>query len=177
MRLFTIGYQGASLESYLRVLVSNGVGIVLDVREHAWSQRPDFVKSPLRDSLANCGIEYAHLRSVGNPSKNRKTATSAAECMSRYRTYIQERPECIVELCSYIRLADQVGRPACLTCYEAEPSDCHRSVLIESLIEVEPVIVPIHLQTSKQVEPSATAQPLKLSLLKTSFLSQSLLPF
>lgn len=45
MKVFTLGYQGLDLSGYIRELVKVGSGVILDVRERAWSNRPDFVKT------------------------------------------------------------------------------------------------------------------------------------
>ena len=37
MRVYTLGYQQISLDEYMETLVEARVGIVLDVRETAWS--------------------------------------------------------------------------------------------------------------------------------------------
>ena len=129
MKLFTLGYQNLNVELYVKSLVNAGVGIVLDVREHAWSQRPAFIKSNLRSSLLSAGIEYQHVKDAGNPSRNRKTARNATECLSRYRRHLKDHAGCLAELLTIIRNGSEAGRPACLTCYERESQNCHRSVL------------------------------------------------
>ncbi len=178
MRIFTIGYQNLTADLYVRALVNAGVGLLIDVREHAWSQRPEFVKSALQNSLSKAGIEYCHLKSAGNPAANRKSATSAAECMKRYRHYLTDNPNCLSSLLSMLRVAEESGRLGCLTCYERRPEDCHRSVLIWELIRLDPDLIPIHLEPSndpKKKKTSVVKQP--RSLLSDSFLTPSLLPF
>lgn len=150
MRLFTLGYQGLPLEAYAQILQEAGAGVVLDVRERAWSYRPQYVKSPFRDGLASYGLDYAHVKAAGNPSAIRKTARSAEECMLRYSEYLAEHPEVVEELYSHVRAAAERGYPACLTCYEHAPVDCHRSVLILSLLESYPTIEPMHLPLAVQ---------------------------
>lgn len=170
MRIYTLGYQGLTVAAYIKTLRASQVGVVLDVRENAWSYRPEFVKSTLGQSLAAAGIEYIHVRSAGNPAENRRTASSPEECLSRYRDYLNEHPECTGELYSYVRLAHERGRPACLTCYERAQHQCHRSILIEALKELEPAIEPIHLPLPIR------AVVRHHSVLKTAFLDPHFLP-
>jgi uncharacterized protein (DUF488 family) len=175
MRLFTLGYQGLSLEAYTQILREVGAGVVLDVRERAWSYRPEYVKSPFRDGLASFGLDYVHVKVAGNPAAIRKTARSAEECMLRYSEYLALHPEVVEELYSHVRAADERGYPACLTCYERVPDDCHRSVLILSLLESYPTIETTHLplavpeavvgktaksRRSRKTEPSLAQVPL-----------------
>jgi uncharacterized protein (DUF488 family) len=145
MRVYTLGYQQISLDHYVEALVRADVGVVLDVRETAWSYKPGFSKSQLQAALRAVRIDYVHIPSAGNPSSNRRTAKSTAECLRRYRTYLRRNSDCVNELLDYIKEAAKSGRPACLTCYEKKPTDCHRSILIEALEIAEPRLRPAHL--------------------------------
>jgi uncharacterized protein (DUF488 family) len=171
MQIYTLGYQGLSINEYVSSARAAKVGVVLDVRENAWSYRPDYVKSTLAGALAVAGINYIHVSAAGNPAEIRRTAATAEECLSRYRVYLNEHPERVGELYSYVRLAYESGRPACLTCYEHAPHECHRSVLVEALIELDPRIEPIHLPIAPQ--PVIRQRP---SVLKTAFVAPQFLP-
>ena len=138
MRVFTIGYQGISLPDYVEILSSHGIGIVLDVRETPWSRKPGFSKSQLSRALEGAGIQYQHVRSAGNPSENRKTAESVKDCLQKYRKHLRRHFGCLDELLDLIKVAEASGRPACLTCFEKMPEECHRSILVEALRKVEP---------------------------------------
>lgn len=175
MKIFTLGYEKISFDVYTHALINANVKILIDVRERAWSQRPEFIKSSLKRGLAQSGIQYVHIPSAGNPSINRKTARSAAECMRRYHQYLKSNPECLGEILSYIKYSSEKGFNACLTCYERDPNYCHRSVLIKELLRVEPEIMPIHLQPSQNIEKARLVED-SPSLLKTAFLTPALLP-
>jgi len=146
VKVYTIGYERVRPESYVLALVDAGVGTVLDVREYAWSYRSEFVKSVLERNLRAAGIAYIHCKAAGNPSVIRKTSKDLDECMLRYRMHLIEHPSVLQELLVLIREAIVEGRSACLTCYEREPGKCHRSVLVEELLRLEPQLVPIHLE-------------------------------
>ena len=133
IKIFSIGYQGIRRQIYIDALLQAGVRTLIDVREHPWSQRPEFIKSSLERALAEHNIHYIHLRSAGNPSINRKKAKTNAECLRLYRKYLTKNPECLDELLITIKAALKVGGPACLTCYEHLPEECHRSILLEFL--------------------------------------------
>ena len=172
MRVFTLGYQGLDLGGYIRELVKVGAGTVLDVRERAWSNRPDFVKSSLDQGLRDANISYLHLQAAGNPSEIRKTAKTAEECLTKYRRYLLDNPDAVGELYSYVRMAAESGRPACLLCYERNPHDCHRSVLIEYLTELDDSIQPIHLpfRSSTELRPFEVAPRRRQTLLQSAFI-------
>lgn len=133
------------LQSFIAILLENNVGILLDVREVAWSYKPGFSKTALREGLEKSGIDYVHVRSAGNPKSNRRTAKSIEECLSRYRTHLRDNDECLDEIFVHIKDAFLLGRPACLTCFEYLPGECHRSVIIEELIQRNVKLSPVHL--------------------------------
>ncbi len=146
IKLFSLGYQSKSLQNYIDVLVASKVSIVLDVREKAWSYKPGFSKGQLDKALAAAGITYLHIRSAGNPSSNRKTATSVEECLMRYRDHLHHNPECLDEMWEVIEEASQQKKAVCLTCFELEHEQCHRSILIEGLMDKQPRLQPVHLK-------------------------------
>ena len=151
MQVFTLGYQGLGLEQYVRTLGESGIGVVLDVREKAWSYNRKYIGSVMERALSEAGIRYLHLKDCGNPSINRKTAASPEECLSRYRSYLQENKSCLELLMDQISIADSLGKPACLTCFEHDPIDCHRSILLELAIELQPALKICHLIVTADV--------------------------
>lgn len=146
MKVFTLGYQALKLDVYTQTLINAGIGIVLDVREVPWSYNRQYIKSILQRTLSDSGINYLHLKSCGNPSSNRKTATSIQECLDRYKIYLRQNPDCLNGLFNEIKTASDSGRPACLTCYEKSPHDCHRKILLDFLCETNPFLEVVHLQ-------------------------------
>jgi uncharacterized protein (DUF488 family) len=150
MNIYTLGYQGLNPEAYIQALLNFGVKIVVDVRENSWSQRPAYVGSTLMKSLAPVGIDYQHWKDLGNPSANRKTATTAPECMRRYRAYLRDHNDVLLRILAELRNAASSGNRVCLTCFEKEHGNCHRSVIVEELIRIEPELFPVHIE----VEPS-----------------------
>ena len=53
----TIGYQGATMDSFLQALTEAGVELLVDVRAVAGSRRAGFSKTPLAANLRGAGIE------------------------------------------------------------------------------------------------------------------------
>jgi uncharacterized protein (DUF488 family) len=71
-RLYTVGYQGRSLAELLDSLSRAEVQRVVDVRELPLSRKPGFSKTALAAALAERGIEYVHVKPLGNPKANRE---------------------------------------------------------------------------------------------------------
>ena len=132
MRLFTIGYEGATMDEFLSALREAGVERVIDVRALPLSRRPGFSKTPLRNALAEAGIHYVHLRALGTPASGRAAARAGrrAELEEIYAGQL-ELPEAIVAAEEMKRLAAE--RPSALLCFERDPSCCHRTLLWQSV--------------------------------------------
>ena len=75
MKLFTIGYEGATQADVIARLKTAGVQTLVDVRAVAASRRAGFSKTILGESLKAEGIGYVHLRGLGTPK-----AASARSC-------------------------------------------------------------------------------------------------
>jgi uncharacterized protein (DUF488 family) len=141
MRCFGVGYQGRSVAALCDVLVGEGVDLLIDVRERAWSNRPEFRKTALASSLAAAGIQYIHVRQAGNPFRPRLgEAIDPAECLKRYRGYLQSMPSVTEDLKVLIG-----SRRVALLCYEAKSADCHRGVLLSVLKRESPQLMVTHL--------------------------------
>ena len=132
MRIFTIGYEGVTLPEFLAALLAAGVGRVIDVRALPLSRRPGFSKSALRGALEEAGIEYVHLKALGTPADGRAAARAGRHAdMARIYASQLELPEAIAQGAQMIALADE--KPSALLCFEREPAECHRTLLIEAV--------------------------------------------
>lgn len=132
MKLFTIGYEGATVGEFLAALQSAGVERVIDVRAIPNSRRPGFSKTPLRNALAEAGIDYVHLRALGTPADGRAAARAGRhEDLERIYAGQLELPEAIAEGAQMVGLAEE--KPSALLCYERDPAACHRSLLMSAV--------------------------------------------
>jgi uncharacterized protein (DUF488 family) len=72
--LATIGYEAATVRTFLEALTEHRIELLVDVRAVASSRRPGFAKSALAANLQGVGIEYLHLRGLGTPAEGRAAA-------------------------------------------------------------------------------------------------------
>lgn len=129
MRIFTIGYEGATVGEFLAALQEAGVKRVIDVRAVANSRRPGFSKTPLRNALAEAGIDYVHLRALGTPADGRAAARAGRhEDLKRIYAGQLELPEAMAEGARMVDLAKE--ETSALLCYERDPAGCHRTLLL-----------------------------------------------
>lgn len=132
MRIFTIGYEGTTMDEFLAALKAAGVERLIDVRALPLSRRPGFSKSPLRSALEEAGIEYVHLKALGTPAEGRSAARAGRHAdLKRIYAGQLELPEAIVQGARMIELAQE--KPSALLCFEREPAHCHRTLLLSAV--------------------------------------------
>ena len=137
----TIGYQAATVGTFLDALREGGVELLVDVRAVASSRRPGFSKTRLAANLQEAGIGYLHLRGLGTPPEGR-AAARAGRYPELRRIYLEhlETTGAREQLGALAELV-QSGRRICLLCFEAEPAHCHRSMVAAALADRVPVRV------------------------------------
>ena len=131
--LFTIGYEGKTVDEFLGELAAAGVQLLIDVRAVAASRRPGFSKTALSGALAERGIDYLHLRPLGTPAAGRQAARAGrtAEMRAIYADQL-ETPEAGLAVAR--ALAEAKQRRAALLCYERDAPVCHRAMLAEHMV-------------------------------------------
>lgn len=135
----TIGYQAATVPSFLAALADARVELLVDVRAVASSRRPGFSKSRLAGNLAEAGIAYVHLRGLGTPAAGRAAARAGRP--GRMRSIFLEHLRTHGAQAELGELAELVrgGRRVCLLCFEADPAHCHRTLVADALAARVPI--------------------------------------
>lgn len=131
--LYTIGYEGISLEEYLNRLIKNDVKVLVDVRNNALSMKYGFSKTLLKGFCTSLNIEYLHIPEVGIQSDQRQELNSQNDYDKLFDTYKKSN---LKKTTSYqeqiLKLLKQKKRIA-LTCFEANICQCHRKHLAEAI--------------------------------------------
>ncbi len=132
--LFTIGYEGKSIESFMNLLIKNDVKVLCDIRKNPISRKFGFSKRKLDYITDKIGIKYIHIPSLGIESEKRHTLESLNDYRILFDDYEKILPsldkylESIYYLlCSNYRIA--------IMCYEKNPEMCHRHVVRDYLIK------------------------------------------
>jgi uncharacterized protein (DUF488 family) len=133
MRIFTIGYEGATQDEFVAALVKAGVERVIDVRAVPLSRKPGFSKNVLAAALKAAGIDYVHLKALGTPPEGREAARKGRfDVMERIYADQLETPEAALQSAQLVALAEE--KPSALLCFERDPSHCHRTPLRLALL-------------------------------------------
>lgn len=132
--LATIGYESAPQARVIDALKTAGVQVLIDVRAVAASRRAGFSKGLLSSSLNDAGIQYVHLRALGTPKEGRMAARKGktAEMREIFEAHLAE-PEAQLQLAQAIEIARE--KKTALLCYEADHRGCHRSIVVERMLE------------------------------------------
>lgn len=131
--IVSVGYEGRSIHDFVAALEEAGVQTVADVRLNAISRKAGFSKTRLKNALAAAGIDYLHMRSLGNAKENRSPFWDGRIDEGRrvFREAIQnpEAESSLGELSALVR--DQV---VAVLCFETDVEKCHRKVIIDEVV-------------------------------------------
>jgi len=134
--LYTIGYEGISLETYLNKLILNDVKVLCDVRKNSLSMKYGFSKSQLKNACERLDIKYFHIPDLGIDSDKRQSLNSQKDYDRLFKQY--EKTTLISEkkaIDSVLDLLEKYSRIA-LTCFEAHQCQCHRGTLAKAITQL-----------------------------------------
>ena len=132
--LFTIGYEGKSIESFMNTLIQNDIHLLCDVRKNPLSRKFGFSKDKLQHITEQIGIKYIHIPDLGIESEKRADLVTIEDYQNLFADYEQTLPSRQLQLEHLYSLLNSNKRIA-LMCYEKEPEMCHRHVIRDYLIE------------------------------------------
>lgn len=134
--LFTIGYEGITIEAYFNKLIRNNVKVLCDVRRNALSQKFGFSKNVLSKVCDSLGIKYIHVPSLGISSdkrQNLKTQKDYDILFAEYESqYLINQTDSLYQILSLLNEHKRIA----LTCFEASYCQCHRSKVAKGITEL-----------------------------------------
>jgi uncharacterized protein (DUF488 family) len=133
--VYTIGHSTRSLDEFIGLLKSFDITFLVDIRSVPRSRHnPQFNQEELPASLAQAGIGYNHLKSLGGFRPVKADSINTAwrnDSFRGFADYMQteEFHEGLLELIS-------LAKESTLTimCAEAVPWRCHRSLIGDALL-------------------------------------------
>jgi len=126
--LYTIGYEGRTVENLISKLRSKGITQLVDVREKPISRKKGFSKNQLKQHLDDFDIKYIHMPELGSPSDIRheyKDGGSESSFFKKYAEYVESNEMDQVRLLEEYASAE----PTAIMCFESLYCHCHRKVL------------------------------------------------
>ncbi|NEB04259.1 DUF488 family protein [Streptomyces sp. SID13726] len=130
--IWSVGYEGRDIDSFVACVREAQIDAVVDVRLTPISRKPGFSKTRLREALHGAGIDYVHLRALGNPKDNRAPFWEGRleEGRARFRSLLVAE-EAEAEL---TQLAGLVGTSrVAVLCFEQDARRCHRTVVLDEI--------------------------------------------
>lgn len=129
--LFTIGYEGLSIDAFLNALVQYNIVALVDVRKNPISMKYGFSKTKFASYVQAAGLSYYHIPGLGVPSELRKDLNSPLAYQDLFEYYanniLPNQEDALEQLKSIIRDKSRVA----ITCFEADYHFCHRHKIAE----------------------------------------------
>ena len=131
MTVFTIGYEGLSIDTFISLLNDHGIDTIVDVREMPLSRKSGFSKKALANILNLSGREYVHMVDLGCPKPIRDRYREDGNWKSyteSFLKYLRTQEEAIAKLSAMAASSN-----CALLCYEADYNFCHRSMVADAV--------------------------------------------
>jgi len=132
--IFTIGHSTRPIDEFIRLLASNGVEQLIDIRTIPKSRHnPQFNGDSLSRALRKAGIDYIHLKELGGLRRPQPDSPNTGWRNASFRGYADymQTKEFENVLVRAIELAGE--KSSALMCAEAVPWRCHRSLVADAL--------------------------------------------
>lgn len=126
--VYTIGYSGFTLATFINTLQEYQISLVVDVRSQPYSQRfPDYNKENLKKELKQAGIYYRNYNQEFGARQEEPQYYSSEgyldfDLFSKSPAFLQGFEKLISSMKQNYRFV--------LMCAERDPFNCHRSILV-----------------------------------------------
>lgn len=134
--LYTIGYEGKSVDTYLNELLLNDVKVLIDVRNNARSMKYGFNGYQLVKFTKDLGIKYLHIPELGIESENRQSLNTQADYDFLFETFEAEhlpnKKQYLMKVFEVLKSEKRIA----LTCFEKDPRQCHRTRVAEAVTKL-----------------------------------------
>ncbi len=128
--IYTIGYTGFTLNSFITTLKNYGISCVVDVRSNPMSKYyPDFNKNNLEQALKLAGIYYRNYVDEFGARQTNKRFYS----INGYLDFKKfSKSEFFKSGVDKLITSMNKGYVFALMCAEKDPIDCHRNIMVAS---------------------------------------------
>jgi uncharacterized phage-associated protein len=143
--VYTIGYEGMSIDEFLAVLLRKGIRRIIDTRNSPLSRKYGFSAETLQRRCEEFGVEYCGFPQLGIPSTVRHRATGEESLWGYYRRTVISKSDSVLAIVSSACLE----APSALLCFESDPRECHRHILAGSISDRTDLPI-IHFRREKR---------------------------
>jgi uncharacterized protein (DUF488 family) len=150
--LFSFGHSTRSADEIVAILGAHGIERVADVRAHPGSRRhPHVASAAMRGWLAEAGIDYVHLPSLGGRRRPQPGSPNSGWTNAQFQGYADHMASAefqaglreLLDLCAR-------ARTTCM-CSEAQWWRCHRRMICDAaLVAGRPAI---HIMSAARAVP------------------------
>lgn len=130
--VYTVGYEGKSVDAFFNDLMNEGIEKIIDVRANPVSRKYGFSALRMRQISKRLRLEYCHVPSLGIPSKERASLKDFATHQLLFQKYdkqtLLQQSNLVKELA-----VSMCRKPSVLVCFEKDSNYCHRSKLATAL--------------------------------------------
>lgn len=130
--IYTLGYEGITLEAYINKLIKNDIKLLCDIRKNPFSRKFGFSYKALSNILPKFDIEYVHIPQLGiesNKRQNLDDKLAYKKLFDEYKTTLPDREKALAQV---LDLQKKYKRIA-LTCFEKSHHECHRHCVSDYL--------------------------------------------
>jgi uncharacterized protein (DUF488 family) len=130
MNLWTISYDGRSVDEIVQKLRENGIERVVHIGSVAQDLDGSSLEKRLAEELRAAGIEFVHLEGVGEPPEFRGIAADRGreELTAAFNAYLSRRSS---EMDRLREMAEE--RPTAVLCFLRGDQACKGSVIVQLL--------------------------------------------
>lgn len=141
--MYTIGYEGISIDAFFNYLLKRGISMIVDIRANPVSRKYGFSGSQFNKLCKKLNFAYRHIPTLGisgSARRNLRDLASYQRLLNRYEKAMLPRRSAEIE--DVGRLMRQ--QPSVLVCVEKNVRCCHRSRLAEAVAQTTGLEV-VHL--------------------------------
>lgn len=134
-KLYTIGYEGMTLDCFVEQLKRYAIDCLIDVREIPLSRKRGFSKSSLAKRLSEENIDYVHIRDLGSPKtiRNRlKEKQDYPGFFKKMAKHLARKTHAIADAYKYV-----TENTCCLMCFEHLAEQCHRKIVAKKIKQMD----------------------------------------
>ena len=142
-RLFSIGYEGRDAAAFVEALTEARASVLVDTRLTPLSRKKGLSKTALREACRNAGIEYVHLRPLGNPKDNRASFQNGKVAVGRRNYFAHLNNGSRPAFDELVALAKR--RRVAVMCVESDDERCHRKCITDQIVAENPQFEVVNL--------------------------------